>query len=107
MIFPYPSSIIGRKLNRKMANQSVERLFIGLMAVIICISLFNTWRYAGWWTRAGLWNAGAALHMVTVSAVPRNFLVCLDSGTGFKVRAEDIAYLQSSDMEHRTQPALF
>ena len=107
LIFPYPSSIIGRKLNRKMANQSVERLFIGLMAVIICISLFNTWRYAGWWTRAGLWNAGAALHMVTVSAVPRNFLVCLDSGTGFKVRAEDIAYLQSSDMEHRTQPALF
>ena len=23
-------------------------VFIGLMAVIICISLFNTWRYAGW-----------------------------------------------------------
>ena len=40
--------IIGRKLNRKMENQSVERLFIGLMALIICISLFNTWRYAGW-----------------------------------------------------------
>ena len=40
--------IIGRKLNRQMANQSVERLFIGLMGVIICISLFNTWRYAGW-----------------------------------------------------------
>ena len=40
--------IIGRKLNRRMGNQAVERLFIGLMAVIICISLFNTWRYAGW-----------------------------------------------------------
>lgn len=40
--------IIGRKLNRQMENQSVERLFIGLMALIICISLFNTWRYAGW-----------------------------------------------------------
>ena len=40
--------IIGRKLNRQMANQSVERLFIGLIGVIICISLFNTWRYAGW-----------------------------------------------------------
>ena len=40
--------IIVRKLNRQMENQSVERLFIGLMGVIICISLFNTWRYAGW-----------------------------------------------------------
>ena len=38
--------IIGRKLNRRMANQAVERLFIGLMAVIICISLFNCARYA-------------------------------------------------------------
>ena len=40
--------IIGRKLNRRMGNQAVERLFIGLMAVIIGISLFNARRYAGW-----------------------------------------------------------
>lgn len=37
--------ILGRKLNRRMDGRAVERLFILLMAVIICISLFNTWRY--------------------------------------------------------------
>ena len=37
--------IIGRALNRKIDDQAVERLFIALMAVIIAISLFNTWRY--------------------------------------------------------------
>jgi hypothetical protein len=37
--------ILGRKLNRRMDSRAVERLFILLMAVIICISLFNTWRY--------------------------------------------------------------
>ena len=39
--------IIGRKLNRRMANLAVERLFIALMAVIIGISVFNAVRYAG------------------------------------------------------------
>ena len=39
--------IIGRRLNRRMESRSVERLFIGLMALIILICLFNTWRYAG------------------------------------------------------------
>ena len=38
--------IIGRRLNRRLSSQAVERLFTVLMAVIICISLFNTWRYA-------------------------------------------------------------
>lgn len=38
--------IIGRALNKHMDNAAVEKLFIGLMAVIICISLYNTWRYA-------------------------------------------------------------
>ena len=37
--------IIGRALNRKIDDRAVERLFIALMAVIIAISLFNTWRY--------------------------------------------------------------
>ena len=35
----------GRKLNKKLDNAAVDRLFIGLMAVIICISIFNTVRY--------------------------------------------------------------
>ena len=38
--------VIGKRLNRRMDDQAVERLFIVLMAVIICIGLFNTWRYA-------------------------------------------------------------
>ena len=38
--------MFGRRLNRRMDNRAVERLFIVLMAVIICISLFNTFRYA-------------------------------------------------------------
>lgn len=38
--------IIGRKLNRRIEEKTVERLFVILMAVIICISVFNTWRYA-------------------------------------------------------------
>ena len=40
--------VLGRKLNRRMKGEAVERLFIGLMAVIIGISLFNARRYAGW-----------------------------------------------------------
>ena len=40
--------VVGRALNKRMDNRLVERLFIALMGVIICISLFNTWRYAGW-----------------------------------------------------------
>lgn len=39
--------ILGRSLNKRMDNRMVERLFIVLMAVIIGISLFNSWRYAG------------------------------------------------------------
>lgn len=39
--------IIGRKLNRRIEGKTVEHLFIILMAIIICISVFNTWRYAG------------------------------------------------------------
>lgn len=38
--------ILGRKLNRLMDNKEIERLFILLMTAIICISLFNTWRYS-------------------------------------------------------------
>ena len=37
--------ILGRRLNRRMDSRAVERLFILLMAVIICISLFNMRRY--------------------------------------------------------------
>ena len=37
--------VVGRMLNRRIDEKAVERLFIGLMAVIILISLFNAWRY--------------------------------------------------------------
>ena len=37
--------ILGRRLNRRMDSRAVEGLFILLMAVIICISLFNMRRY--------------------------------------------------------------
>ena len=36
---------VGRRLNRKLDNRAVDRLFIVLMALIICISLLNAWRY--------------------------------------------------------------
>jgi len=39
--------ILGRKLNHRIEEKTVERLFIVLMSVIICISVFNAWRYAG------------------------------------------------------------
>lgn len=39
--------IAGRALNRRMEDRAVDRLFIGLMAVIICISVFNVFRYSG------------------------------------------------------------
>ena len=38
--------IVGRTLNRRMDNKAVDKLFIGLMAVIICICLYNIWQYA-------------------------------------------------------------
>lgn len=38
--------IAGRSLNKKMDNKAVDKLFIGLMVVIIGISLWNTWKYA-------------------------------------------------------------
>ena len=38
--------IIGRKVNSRIEGKTVERLFLILMVVIICISVFNTWRYA-------------------------------------------------------------
>ena len=39
--------MVGRKLNRRLDNAAVDRLFMGLMAVIILISVFNAVRYAG------------------------------------------------------------
>ena len=38
--------MIGRSLNKRMDNRAVDRLFIGLMAVIIGISIYNGIRYA-------------------------------------------------------------
>ena len=39
--------VIGRSLNKRLDERAVERLFIGMMAVIIGISIFNTIRYSG------------------------------------------------------------
>lgn len=38
--------IVGRALNKHMDNRAVDRLFIALMTVIICISIYNIWQYA-------------------------------------------------------------
>ncbi len=38
--------IVGRAVNRRIDNAAVEKLFVMLMAVIICISLFNSWQYS-------------------------------------------------------------
>ena len=38
--------MVGRKLNKKIDNAAVDKLFMGLMAVIILISVYNTVRYA-------------------------------------------------------------
>lgn len=36
----------GRKINKKIESNTVERLFVALMIIIILISLFNTYKYA-------------------------------------------------------------
>lgn len=38
-------SILGRAVNRQISAETVGKLFIGLMAVIICISVYNAWQY--------------------------------------------------------------
>lgn len=37
----------GRRINKRIDGETVDKLFMGLMAVIIMISLYNTWQYAG------------------------------------------------------------
>ncbi len=37
--------IWGRALNRRMAEQAVDRLFIGLMAMIMLINVYNIYQY--------------------------------------------------------------
>ena len=36
--------IVGRKLNKKMDNRAVDKLFIGLMVLIVCICIYNATR---------------------------------------------------------------
>ena len=38
--------IAGRILNRRMDNKAVEKLFMILMAIIICISIYNVYNCA-------------------------------------------------------------
>ena len=37
--------MVGRKINRRIDNQVVDRLFIGLMIVLIGINAYNIWRF--------------------------------------------------------------
>lgn len=37
--------LVGSKINKKIDNKTVDKLFIGLMAVIICINIYNIFRY--------------------------------------------------------------
>lgn len=37
--------ILGRALNRRIETKTVDSLFTALMALIVCISLYNVWRY--------------------------------------------------------------
>lgn len=39
--------VVGRALNKKMDNRLVERLFIGLMGLIVLICVYNVWRGIG------------------------------------------------------------
>ena len=39
--------IVGRAVNKKIDNRAVDKLFMGLMGLIICISIFNAVRFAG------------------------------------------------------------
>lgn len=38
--------MLGRKVNKKLDNAAVDKLFIGLMVIIIGISIFNAWQYS-------------------------------------------------------------
>ena len=38
--------IIGRAINKRIEAKAVDKLFLGLMAVIIGISVYNVWRFA-------------------------------------------------------------
>ena len=37
--------MVGRALNKKMDNRAVDKLFIGLMVVIVLICAYNIWKY--------------------------------------------------------------
>ena len=39
--------IVGRSLNQRMDEKMVDKLFIGLMTVIIGVSIYNGWQYSG------------------------------------------------------------
>ena len=36
--------MVGRMLNKRIDNKVVERLFIGLMGLIVIICIYNVWR---------------------------------------------------------------
>ncbi len=38
--------VLGRKLNARMSNEQIDKLFIGMMGVIMLICVYNAWRFA-------------------------------------------------------------
>ena len=37
--------LAGSRINRRIGNEEMDKLFRGLMGVIICISIYNVFRY--------------------------------------------------------------
>ena len=37
--------MMGRKVNKKLTGQSVDKLFIGLMMLMILINIYNIWKF--------------------------------------------------------------
>lgn len=37
--------LVGSKINKKIDNKTVDKLFMGLMGLIICINIYNIFRY--------------------------------------------------------------
>ena len=38
--------MVGRRVNGRIDDAVVDRLFVGLMVIIMCINVFNVWKYA-------------------------------------------------------------
>ena len=46
MVCAVVGATVGRKVSKKLSNKGVDKLFMGLLAVIILISIYNCFRFA-------------------------------------------------------------